>query len=482
MSLLPRRRCCRKCPHRLTIRVIVEFMVNPGRADDGREPNSLAIAEQDLIAARKKFLTVIQATAGVAFVLIGALTYGAAVIAVAITDGRGAQYATTAAFLSLVAAPVLVVAVKVVVRQVKSADAVADARQHRLDAEGRHRDLESKLADALEMADNESEALRVIERSFATVLPRDPIELLLADNSHAHLTRRASTSPEGVAADCHVGSPQECPAARRARVHQFPDSEAINACPKLAEREQGRCSAVCIPVSVMGRTVGVIHSVQEFGRDVDESEIRDLQSVANQSGARLGMLRIMAETQLQASTDGLTGLLNRRAFENEFLALRGRSRHSSAVVAMADLDHFKMINDTYGHETGDRALRTFADTLRLTLRDKDLLCRRGGEEFAIVFPECDLASATAVLERIRHELDESIKTAGLPSFTVSMGAIPARLTDDLDDLLSRADIALFEAKRSGRNRVVVHESELDAAKVDEGLAGWALATPESTTL
>jgi diguanylate cyclase (GGDEF)-like protein len=212
---------------------------------------------------------------------------------------------------------------------------------------------------------------------------------------------------------------------------------------------------VCIPVSVMGRTVGVIHAVHPVDAPLDEHGIDDLQAVANQAGTRLGMLRVMAETQLQAATDGLTGLLNRRAFENAFLDLRSRS-DQGAVIAMADLDHFKAINDTYGHETGDRALRTFAETLRRALRPTDVLSRRGGEEFAVAFPECDLETAVQVLEGVRVQLRAAIREAGLPSFTVSFGVTPAVVAEDLDLLLGRADAALFDAKRAGRDRVVVY--------------------------
>ncbi len=236
------------------------------------------------------------------------------------------------------------------------------------------------------MADNEPEALRVIERTFAAVLPSAVTELLLADNSHAHLSRKAfSSSRDPGLSGCGVNSPQECPAARRARIHRFPDSEAVNACPKLVGRPGGRCAAFCIPVSIMGRTVGVIHTVHDVHARIDERTVEDMQAIANQAGTRLGLLRIMAETQPQAETDGLTGLLNRRAFENSFLQLRDRSALGKGVVVMTDLDHFKTINDTYGHETGDRALRVFADTLRKTLRKNDVLSRHGGEEFAIAF-------------------------------------------------------------------------------------------------
>ncbi|MGX7679035.1 diguanylate cyclase [Jatrophihabitans sp. DSM 45814] len=415
-------------------------------------------SDVELEKARSKFLYVVRLTALCAFLAVAGLAYIADSLASKITGSDSLQHLATAGIVALASAPVVIIALRLVFNQVSSADAVADARQSRLDEEGRHRDLEAKVSDALEMADSEQEALRVIERSFATVLPHQPVELLLADNSHAHLTLRAFTAPDGAKAGCTVASPQECPAARRARVHHFPDSDAVNACPKLADRDQGRCSALCIPVAVMGRTVGVIHSVQELGATVEDGAIEDLQSIANQAGHRLGMLRIMAETQMQASTDGLTGLLNRRAFENGFLGLRSSSRNAPAVFTMADLDNFKKINDTYGHETGDRALRVFAETLRSVLREKDLFSRRGGEEFAVIFPDCDMASALGALDRVRTELQTAIQLAGLPVFTASFGVVPAKLEDDLDALLARADAALFEAKRNGRNRVVVHDS------------------------
>jgi diguanylate cyclase (GGDEF)-like protein len=204
----------------------------------------------------------------------------------------------------------------------------------------------------------------------------------------------------------------------------------------------------------MGRTVGVIHATGEANDVVDDMTVQDLQTLANQAGARLAMHRIMAETQLQASTDNLTGLLNRRSLENQTRVLR--NDQTSFVVAMADLDHFKELNDTYGHETGDRALRLFAETLRRALRDRDLVCRHGGEEFAVVLPECTTVDARVALESVRAELINALRAAGLPAYTASFGIIEANDGEDLESALRRADAALFEAKHTGRDRVVVH--------------------------
>ena len=169
----------------------------------------------------------------------------------------------------------------------------------------------------------------------------------------------------------------------------------------------------------MGRTVGVIHATDKPDAEVEDSQIQDLTTLAKLAGARIGLLRVMAETQLQASTDTLTGLLNRRSFSEKVAAVP----HDlyPVAVAMADLDHFKNLNDTYGHETGDRALRLFARVLRDSLRAHDLISRYGGEEFAIAFPDCSSVDATRALNTVQTQLDAAITVGGLPKFTSSFG-------------------------------------------------------------
>jgi diguanylate cyclase (GGDEF)-like protein len=206
----------------------------------------------------------------------------------------------------------------------------------------------------------------------------------------------------------------------------------------------------------MGRTVGVIHATGEPYVLVDDSTAADLSTLSKLTGARIGLLRVMAETQLQAATDSLTGLLNRRSLENKVRVLR--ASRMPVVVAMADLDHFKELNDKYGHETGDRALRLFAQVLRNSLRQDDLVARYGGEEFALVLPSYRAEDARIALDRVRVTLKDAIANAGLPRFTASFGIIEAAEEDeDLAQLLAHADVALFEAKHQGRDRVVVHD-------------------------
>jgi len=404
-------------------------------------------------------------------------------IAVGETIASGtARYFASSGCLMVLLAPVMIWLVQINGRQQDATDAKVRALTHDLtaalelaDREAGERDLqvrrqkfESRLANALDMAEGEPEVIEVIERSLVSVLPDSPVELLLADNSHAHLLRMASASPGGCPPGCTVDSPDHCPAARRAQVQRFNDSDDLDACPKLRNRVEGRLSALCVPVSIMGRTVGVIHATGVPNDPVDDDAVQDLGTLAKLAGARIGLLRVMAETQLQASTDSLTGLLNRRSFEQQVSAVR--RAQPVVAVAMADLDRFKELNDTHGHDTGDRALRLFAQVVRESVRTLDITGRHGGEEFAIVFPACAAADARNALNAIRSRLDAAITVAGLPKYTASFGVVDAKQQEDLPDVMARADAALFEAKRRGRDQVVVHDTSghaLEPTSADE---------------
>jgi len=158
-----------------------------------------------------------------------------------------------------------------------------------------------------------------------------------------------------------------------------------------------------------------------------------------------------------ATTDGLTGLLNRRAFFDRaeaarLLALR---QHQPITLLMLDIDHFKQLNDRFGHATGDEALVKFATSCSDALREHDILGRLGGEEFALALPGTDLAGALHAAERLREAvLAIRLLTCGNSyTMTVSIGVVLIDPQEDLAAALARADHALYEAKRNGRNRV-----------------------------
>lgn len=168
-----------------------------------------------------------------------------------------------------------------------------------------------------------------------------------------------------------------------------------------------------------------------------------------------------AEQRSFAMSDPLTGLLNRRAFA-DFAARMDRRRsgaRSTMALLVLDLDHFKSVNDRYGHEVGDRLLKAFADTSEINVRPSDQLFRMGGEEFCFVLPETSLQDAIEVAERIRCAVAASpVETPrGPAAATVSIGIAATQFAVDVDVLLAAADAAVYEAKARGRNRVVVAE-------------------------
>jgi diguanylate cyclase (GGDEF)-like protein/PAS domain S-box-containing protein len=169
-----------------------------------------------------------------------------------------------------------------------------------------------------------------------------------------------------------------------------------------------------------------------------------------------------------ANTDALTGVANRRHFLERLKAELGRvGRHATqASLLMIDLDHFKRVNDTYGHATGDEVLRNLAALARQTLRQSDVIGRVGGEEFAALLPDDDAASAVQTAERLRKALEtHPVVTADGAKVTVtaSIGVTRLRAGDQKPEApLGRADEAMYQAKNEGRNRVVLHPSDADA--------------------
>jgi hypothetical protein len=173
----------------------------------------------------------------------------------------------------------------------------------------------ARLVEALEMSDTESQTQQVISRAMLAISDDLPMELLLADSSNAQVAR-ATEHPTAGAPGCTVDSPFGCVAVRRGNPVQFEDSAALNACPRLQNRPGGPVSAVCVPLSFMGRSLGVLHSTGVAGKLPSAEKIRQLTTLGIHAGARLGTVRAIERTQRQASTDSLTGLANRRTLED----------------------------------------------------------------------------------------------------------------------------------------------------------------------
>lgn len=342
---------------------------------------------------------------------------------------------------------------------------VVDDNERTLHEQSRTQSFHRDVHNAFEMAEHEAELYDVAAGALSKAGDVRS-EILVADASRAHVHRSVVVAGRD-APGCGVTTPGSCPAVRSGQTLRFDEPNGFASCPRLRERQLPiDMVATCVPITILGAPTAVLHSVYDHA---DEQSLREsitqLEGIGVSFGTRLGMLRAMAQSQLQADTDPLTGLLNRRAMENKIRQLR--SDGSSFALAMADLDHFKQLNDTFGHDTGDRALRLFSRIMSNAVRDSDIVSRHGGEEFVIVLPGADVASAAPVLHRIRSMLKESIGSAQVPPFTVSIGLVDSTWSNDLLSLLRSADRALNEAKEQGRDRVIIdHAKELPEAPLE----------------
>jgi diguanylate cyclase (GGDEF)-like protein len=349
----------------------------------------------------------------------------------------------TWAFIAIGAALVLMLGLGVVVlRDVR--------RTIRTRHESDRHQFAAELHSALEMVTTEDAAHDVVARAMTLASGDRPAELLLADSSRASLTPAAAAGAG--APGCPVSSPAECVAVRRGHRAVFDSSENLAACPSLRDRPEGARSAVCIPVTFMGRNLGVLHSTGPDGTPPQPDLVERLTTVADQAGNRIGTLRAFSQSELRAATDGLTGLLNRRSLEDR-IRLTAAPGTRFAVV-MADLDRFKQLNDTHGHDAGDRALRLFAAVVKRSIRTEDVAGRYGGEEFVMVFPGLDAIGALPILERLRSELGGAGASGAIPAFTASFGVADSNEAEGFTEALELADSRLRSAKQQGRDRVV----------------------------
>ena len=338
---------------------------------------------------------------------------------------------------------------------------VSIQREQRLKAD--EQEWSSRLQDALDMVDGELELLTVVERAMGLTSDGRSMELLLADASDAHV-HQAAVHPAHGGPGCGVESPWGCTAVRRGHEMLFESSRALNACPRLVERAGDACSAMCVPVAFMGRSLGVLHVAGAEHEPPSPEERSRLTLMASLIGSRIGTVRTFERVQLQAATDPLTGLINRRTLQERLRELKQES--ARFALAMVDLDHFKRLNDTYGHDVGDQALSVFTKVATEALGERGFAARFGGEEFVVVMPGLGVEEGEGLLNRIRERLALTLRGEKTPAFTASFGLADTTMSRDASSLLRCADQALLRAKSEGRDRVVIASIE-DGVGVSE---------------
>jgi diguanylate cyclase len=214
---------------------------------------------------------------------------------------------------------------------------------------------------------------------------------------------------------------------------------------------------------------GVLDEVMRETRNVQteaqrsRDELQAARQRASEAEATISALqRELDESSRQMRHDALTGVLNRRGFEESFEreTARARRRRSPLCLALLDLDNFKKLNDTFGHETGDQALVHLADVVRENLRPQDTIARYGGEEFILLYPDATPDQTQAALVRLQRELTRNFFLAkqNKTLITFSAGVTEWAPGETLEAAAKRADAAMHEAKRAGKNRVVISTS------------------------
>jgi diguanylate cyclase (GGDEF)-like protein len=203
-------------------------------------------------------------------------------------------------------------------------------------------------------------------------------------------------------------------------------------------------------------------------RRMVESELK----VAALSSAHIQLISELAQAERAALIDPLTQLWNRRGGEQllqrEWLLAKLHG-HQIALV-MLDIDHFKTVNDTYGHSLGDKAIRQVAKVMISALRASDAVCRWGGDEFLCILPNCQGHNVFQILERARSAIENSpiVTSSGTVSFTLSIGAFVTHPSDNdqIEGCIKQADAAMYEAKMSGRNQIVVKQSSTNRSAIE----------------
>jgi diguanylate cyclase (GGDEF)-like protein/PAS domain S-box-containing protein len=231
---------------------------------------------------------------------------------------------------------------------------------------------------------------------------------------------------------------------------------------------------LCVPILAQGETLGILHfqSTDEVPQ-MEASELSFKTTFAGQVGLSIANIRLREALRTQSVRDALTGLYNRRYLEEVLereIRRAGRGAQSLGIL-MLDLDHFKRFNDTYGHDAGDVVLREASAFLLKNVRAEDFVFRFGGEEFVVILPTADQDGVQGRGERLRRKMKELVvmhqgRSLGMVTFSVGVAAFPQHGSSPRE-LMAAADGALYEAKRSGRDRVVVASNPAEKTAIPE---------------
>lgn len=326
---------------------------------------------------------------------------------------------------------------------------------HRYNASAR---AVSLLGELLQTCRTTGEAVSIAVRHLRDMLPDTAVAVALINNSRDGVEVAQSAGDGALFAP--MFRTDDCWSLRRGRAH-IAGPESFE--PYCTHLEAQRQYMLCVPMMAQGETLGVLSLVRPS--QFDDMERQSAQTITEQLSLALANIRLQDSLRNQSLRDPLTGLYNRR-YMDEALAreVNHAARQKTALaVAMIDVDHFKRYNDSHGHEGGDALLAAFGRLLARQARAEDIVCRYGGEEFALIMPGADINDAAARLDAMRIEaakLHVELHGQTLGRITMSAGlASYPRDGGTGAGLLAAADAALYAAKKGGRDRVTVAEGQ-----------------------
>ncbi|MFC3609142.1 diguanylate cyclase [Stutzerimonas tarimensis] len=325
--------------------------------------------------------------------------------------------------------------------------------------------LLSLMAQALHSTSDQAECRDIIARFATQLFPHKQGSLFLYHPSRDVLEKAISWGDWS--SDRDLFRPDACWALRRGQSHLMQQAAQDLICPHQHDHPQLEQGYLCVPLMAQGEPIGLLslESPDRHGCELAEA-------FAEQLSLGIANLSLRETLRQQSVIDALTGLHNRR-FLDETLRrelLRATRKDGSVAVAMLDVDHFKRFNDSYGHEAGDLVLRQVALEMKSHVRASDLVCRFGGEEFALVLPEIAFDDAVARCEALRLAVSRlQVRYGGKPlgAITISLGlAFFPQHGREGEALLQLADGALYRAKNQGRNRLCIHTEQGSASGQD----------------
>jgi diguanylate cyclase (GGDEF)-like protein len=322
------------------------------------------------------------------------------------------------------------------------------------------------MSHLLQACQNVEEACAAIMQSGKILFPTEVAVLYLMRSSRDYLEYK--TGWGGTGEKETIIAPESCWALRGGQVYRFERSDDGLPCEHVSVESTAN-PYICVPLIAQSDILGLLHiRFPALGARTIDSRLQLAATFADQAGLTLANLKLREVLKQQSVRDPLTGLYNRRFLEESLARELARAQRTKSPLAliMADVDHFKRFNDTYGHDAGDVVLREVAQVLKSQLRPSDIACRFGGEEFTLILPESRLGGAREKVESLRQAIAAMVLNHGghsLGTVTMSFGlAIFPQHGGDSSALLHAADVALYQAKRNGRNRVELSSSAIVA--------------------